>query len=63
MDGWWSSLASKQKDMIFNLAETGYSPDNKPQESEYGTADGWWNGLDYDRKRKIYNEYNPDNEE
>lgn len=63
MDGWWSSLASKQKDMILNLAETGHSPDNKPQESEYGTADGWWKGLDYDRKRKIHNEYNPDNEE
>ena len=59
---WWNTCDFKTMERITGLKVCDY-PSEDGARAFVNAATEWWNGLDYDRKRKIHNEYNPDNEE
>ena len=61
MQSRWNSCDFKVMEQITGLKETGYPSDNGSQ-AFIDAADQWWNSQNYERQRKIYNEYNYDNE-
>lgn len=61
MQSWWDSCDFKIMEQITGLKETDYPSDNGSQ-AFVDAAAQWWNSQNYERKRKLYNEYNFENE-
>ena len=57
---WWNKCDFKTMEHITGLKVRDY-PSEDGARAFVNAATEWWSGLDYDRKRKIHNEYNPDN--
>ena len=61
MQDWWNSCDIKLIELITGLKACDYPPSTSPQ-AFVDVAGQWWNSRDYECKRKIYNEYNFNNE-
>ena len=61
MQDWWNSCDIKLIELITGLKACDYPPSKSPQ-AFVDVAGQWWNSRDYECKRKIYNEYNFNNE-
>lgn len=61
MQGWWDSCDFATMERITGLKVHDY-PSSDASQAFAGAARTWWDNRDYDEKRKIYNEYNSENE-